>query len=96
MSVADRLRTDPVFKAMFDDAKRLMKAWPGTHVVAHRDEATGAVTFWLRVPEAGLPRLRQVLGGVDIDAMTNGAAAAYRFHGRRPDMDRLLAGLGAR
>jgi hypothetical protein len=89
-TVAEWRREDPAFAAMIDDVVRLRKSWPGTHSVAHRDQTTGAVTFHLHVREHDLGKLRDLLGDVPVARMQNASVTTYHFHGRRPDMDRLL------
>jgi hypothetical protein len=92
-TVAQRLREDPAFKAMYDDVKQLMKLWPGTHAVAHRDEETGKVTFWLHMGAGDLARLDVLLDEATVESVHDGAVTTYRVHGRRADMDVLLGKL---
>ncbi|WP_433730899.1 hypothetical protein ACQP2Y_21295 [Actinoplanes sp. CA-051413] len=94
-SVQRRLREDPVFAAMTADVARVRRAWPGVHVVAHRDEQSGRVSFHLHVRPADRQRLVELLGSVSLNEMRNGNVTSFHFQGSRRDMDRLLRGLGS-
>lgn len=83
-----------MFAAMTADVVKVRRLWPGVLAVAHRDEASGRVSFHVHVRAGNRPRLHELLGNVQLTEMRDGPTVTFHFQGGRRDMDRLLRGLG--